>query len=211
MKINKMNTIIGLLVVAMVLSISAFGQDPDALRQLAERVEKSRREQAAIDQGVEYSRTARAIHESSGKERSRLLSDAVQAGDSSIIPYLIAAVAANWSGSPELEVALVQLGEKEYFDKTVTELSSKDATVRYYAIWKLAMFKTKGAYRKLYELLDDEAVRDDGDHGDYIVLPLAHIAKERLASTVDNPPKGKDAYDTAAWKAWFAKNKHLIE
>lgn len=92
----------------------------------------------------------------------------------------------------------------------MAELSSEDAAIRSYAVWKLSMLKTKEAYAKLYELLDDNKVRDNDPNDDVGIMSMSDVVKDRLSSTETDVPKGKDAYDTGAWKAWFVR-KRLIE
>ncbi|MEP6848854.1 MAG: hypothetical protein ABI999_08345 [Acidobacteriota bacterium] len=116
-----------------------------------------------------------------------------------------------FSPAQHLDLALVALGEIQYIDKAIEELKSEEYVVQVDAIWRLARFKTKESYRKLYELLDDETNRATSRDTHSIVRTLADVTKDELLATVEDPPKGKDAHDTAAWKAWFAKNKQPIE
>ena len=198
----------------LIFANSMFAQDPALLREQGERMEKTRRAQTAFETATNSSNGAKVLHERLLKSRSegefgQAISDVVQANDRSVVPYLKARLALYSEGKLDIEVALLHLGETEYFDKTVAELSSKDAVVRYYAVMKLSLFKTKEAYRKLLELLDDETGWED--HGDYTIPSLAYRVKVILAATVEDPPTGKDVYDTAAWKAWFEKHKELIQ
>jgi hypothetical protein len=107
-------------------------------------------------------------------------------------------------------VALVHLGETQYVDEAVKELKSSDAMDRHYAVWKLARFKTRESYRKLYELLDDNTNRDHDPFDGQNVLPLSWVTIEVLLTIEKDPPKVKERHDTEGWKAWFVKNK-LVE
>ena len=145
-------------------------------------------------------------------EMIKILQEAVKTGDRSIVPYLNARWEMGLGPAQHLDIALVALGETQYVDKTIEDLKSEDAAIRYYAVWRLARFNTKESYRKLYELLDDDASRDDHRGADdYVIMPMSWVTMEILRSTVKGPPRGKDAADRAAWKAWFQKNKHLID
>ena len=214
MKIEINKTILIGFASILVLTSTMFAQDPAMQRTIEVRNEKSRQEKTAFDTAINSSEGAKALNERLTKSKSssefrQAISDAVQANDRSVVPYLKARLALYSEGKLDIEVALLHLGETEYFDKTVAELSSKDAVVRYYAVMKLSLFKTKEAYRKLLELLDDETGWED--HGDYTIPSLAYRVKVILAATVEDPPTGKDVYDTAAWKAWFEKHKELIQ
>ena len=145
-------------------------------------------------------------------DHSDVILEAAKTKDKGLVPYLKKLLECKYSVSPlVVEVALVSLGESEYVDKTIGELKSKDTTVQSYAVWKLARFKTKDSYKKLYELLDDNTNRQGpvNDYTDYIIPPLSLVAMEELSSTVDDPPK--DQYSVVAWKKWFENHKELIQ
>ena len=213
---NRMKNVLILLFGTLLLWAPSYAQDP-ALNSLAKnKTEKYNSDQAALEDAASLSPAAKALHERLSRnlseiEVSKALDYVVASGDKSVVPYLRARLKADYGSKSEIEVALVRLGESEYFTKTLDELSSEDVSVQNLAVRKLSMFKTKEAYRKLYQLLDDEKVRDRGGHGDYIVPSLAYMVKDRLALTVENPPVGADKYSTAAWKAWFQINRHLID
>lgn len=212
---NRMKYGLILLFAPLLLWAPSYAQDPAVGRVIRDKADKYIADQSAMERAASSSASARALHYrlskiSSESDFTRALDNVVSSGDKSVIPYLKARLDADHSGKNEIEVALVRLGETEYFDRAVEELSSRDVTIQNVAIWKLSMFKTKEAYRKLYELLDDESVRDVDGHGDYVVPSLAFMVKDRLASTVQSPPIGGYKYSTTAWKAWFEKNRHLI-
>lgn len=216
MKIEVKNSLLILFVSSIGLVMPALAQDPEIQRSREVRLEKVQREQIAIEKAANSSSASRALHDrvstsATSQEQTDAIVEAGRTGDKAVIPYLKALVAANDSRSYEVEIALVHLGNNEYFSKTVVELSSEDPGVRYYAIGKLSRFKTKEAYRKLYELLDDDTDRDDNPKDDAIIRTNAEVVKDWLASTVENPPTASDQCKTAKWKEWFEKNKHLIE
>jgi hypothetical protein len=195
--------------------VVAVAQVQEPLERQQARVEKNAAERV-LEKEVNSSLTVKRLDERLSKAAtpeafSQAISEIVQANDRSLVPYLKARLILNNEGWVYIEVALVRLGEREYFDKTVAELKSKDIMIPYYAVWKLSLLKTKDAYRLLYELLDDETPRVEKQSIDFHVQTLSALVKERLASMADNPPKGIDVYETKAWKAWFARNKHLIE
>jgi HEAT repeat protein len=176
-------------------------------------VEKSRRDQENLERTADLSPASRALHESlsrpiSDSDRAKLVQDAVIIGDRSVIPYLKARLEGGYGPPHHLDIALVSLGETQYVDKAIKELESEDYMTKVYAIWKLARFKTKESYRKLYELLDDVTPRDDYPEDDAIIQTLSVVTKRQMASAVENPPSDQDS--TAAWKEWFKKN-HLID
>jgi len=208
------NIVLFLLAGLFAFSTAAMAQDPGLQRVAVEKAEKNRRNRAALDETIESSGTVKALHERLSKADEegfkKALSEVVAAKDRSVVPYLKARLALYSDSAFYIEVSLMRLGEKDYFDKAVAELSSDDPAIRTYAVWKLSLAKTKEAYRKLYELLDDERVRDDDPDDDMLIQSLSDVVKDRLASTEEDVPKGKSARDTAAWKDWFVQ-KHLID
>lgn len=215
-----MKNIFSFLFVSLVVFVSAMmAQVQEPLERQQARSEKNRKVAAAksvTGSAVNSSLTVKRLDErlakaATSEEFSQAISEIIQRNDRIVVPYLKARLVLDNEGWVYIEVALVHLGEREYFDKTVEELKSKDIVVPYYAVWKLSLFKTKEAYRKLFELLDDETPRVEKQAIDAQVLTLSGLVKDRLASTEDNPPKGANVYDTKAWKAWLARNKHLIE
>lgn len=217
---SVMKNIFSFLFVSLVVFVSAMVakvQEPVERQQA--RTEKNRKVAVAksvIENEVNSSLSSRRLDErllavSKDNDFSQIISEIVRANDRSVIPYLKARLVVFDRRNLDIEVALVKLGDREYFDKAVTDLSSTDVILPYYAVWKLSLFKTKEAYRKLYELLDDETNRDENPSDDAVIETLSSIVKDRLAQTVDNPPQGMDKYNTKVWKAWFARNKRLIE
>lgn len=214
----RIKSVLMILSAAVFLSASSFAQDPATLRLVAEKIERTNRDAAAMEKGASASPAAKALHERisqqgglSERDLSKVMADVISAGDKSVIPYLKARLDADYGGKSQIEVVLVRLGEKEYIDRTVEELSSKDISIQDLAVWKLSMFKTKEAYRELYKLLDNETVRGPVNQGDYSVPSLASVVKDTLILTVDNPPSGAHKYSTPAWKAWFETNRQLID
>ena len=63
-------------------------------------------------------------------------------------------------------------------------------------------------------VLDDSTVRDDSQTNDEVIRPNSELVMEELGEKFKDSPKrpnGVVSYDTTAWKAWFEKNKQLIE
>lgn len=133
----------------------------------------------------------------------------VEQNERRIIPYLKTHLELYNVCKSEINVALVRMGEDEYYQRILSELKSDVPVVRVKAIEKLSLLKSKESYRKLYELLDDTSGGKSGS--DYIVRQMNYYVMDRLLRTVENPPTGPTRYDPAVWKAWFEKNKHLIE
>ena len=142
------------------------------------------------------------------KDYDEIFSEAAKSKDSSLVPYLKARMECNYDSKIIIEVTLVPLGETQYVDSSIEELKSDEPAARSWATWKLVRFKTKEAYRALYETLDDDRNRDPVPDDDAPIMPQSWVTKDILADFVDNPPK--DRQSTAAWKDWF-KNNHLID
>ena len=200
------------LVCFIVSSIVVLGQNNDSTAQF----EKQRRDDEALVATANANPASKALDRRLAstvvdRERVEILQEAVKTGDRGIIPYLKARRELGLGPAQHLDLALVALGETQYVDNAIEDLKSSAYVIQVDAIWRLARFKTKESYRKLYELLDDETNRATALDTHSIVRTLASVTKDELLATVEDPPKGKDAYDTAAWKAWFAKNKQLIE
>jgi hypothetical protein len=180
-------------------------------------IEKQRRNDENLELTANASPASRTLHQRLSStviddERVAILQAAVKSGDRSIVPYLEARREMRLGPAQELDLALVALGATEYVNSAIEDLKSEDAGTRYWAVWRLARFNTKEAFRKLYELLDDNKSRDDHrGANDYVIEPMSWVTMEILSSTVEDPPKDKDAHNAAAWKAWFARNKQLIE
>lgn len=193
----------------IIFSTIAFAQNNDSTAEF----EKQRRNQENLEVASEMSPASRIMHQRfirdlDGKDGVKILQDAVLIGDRSVVPYLKARKELGLGPAQYIDLALVALGETQYVELAIEELKSKDPVIQYYAVWKLARFKTKESYRKLYELLDDNTNRDPNPDDDQPIETLSWVTKEMLSSTVENPPKNQQ--DTEAWKEWFKKN-NLID
>lgn len=214
---NRMRNVLMILVASFLLSAPSFAQDPALGRLIREETEKADRDRAAMNKAMSSSPPARALHERllqtglSERDLSPAMAKVISAGDRSVIPYLKARLNADYGGRSQIEVVLVRLGEKEYVDEAIRELASDNFNIQHLALWKLSMFGTREAYRKLYELLDDESPRGKVGDRHFLVRSWAYMVKDTLAATAEDPPQGADRYSTAAWKAWFEKNRHLID
>lgn len=205
----KKNIFLLICMCLLIFSSVVLGQNNDSTADF----EKQRRDYQALETAIDLSSASRAMHERfindrEGSDGVKILQDAVTIGDRSVVPYLKARKELGLGPAQYLDIALVALGEKQYVDLAINELKSENATVRYYAIWKLARFKTKESYRKLYELLDDVTVRDPDPDDDQPIETSSWVTKEILFTTVQNPPSSRQS--TEAWKEWFKKH-HLID
>lgn len=202
---NRKKTILIIFVWSIVLSIDVMAQNIAPTIEF----EKQRRARQALDKAINATPSSKELHErfietSSTNEEVQILQDAVKSDDRSIVPYLKARRDFGLGPAQHIDIALVALGETQYVDLAIEELNSEDPVVRYYAVWRLARFKTKASYQKLYELLDDVKNRDPVPDDDQPIETMSWVTKDILYSAVDDPPS--DKYGTKAWKKWFKKN-----
>jgi HEAT repeat protein len=145
-----------------------------------------------------------------------------KSNDRTLIPYL--KTLASKSGSKSLEnsaafkahVALAELGDEEAIGEILAEVDASDPYMQDSAMKKLSYIKGQKAFAKLYSLLDDFAERADPNVKSGVVyFPRASMAVLFLSQMVENPPTAIGVYGTREnvelWKAWFEKNKHLLE
>ncbi len=201
-------TILQLLLLLVATVNIAVAQDNSKYEEWKQQ--KQQRE-AAFEQTITASPAAKILHEKleqnvSPEENGKIILAAGKAGDKSVIPYLkLLAVKDPFYA----DVALAQLGENEYYEKILAELNN----IRYTAISKLVLIGNKAAYKKLYELLNDTSVPPVS--GDILHSSKSEIVMIYLGREVKNPPRlpngNVNTTDVADWKAWFARNKHLIE
>jgi hypothetical protein len=166
------------------------------------------RKEEAFIAAADLSPATRIMHERflSGADGVKILEDALLDGDRSVIPYLKARKEVNMGPPHYLDIALVRFGETQYVDLAIEDTKSVDRNKRYWATWKLVRFKTKAAYQRLYEMLDDESNRG-GSGDDYGTRTVSQVTTDQLFAGVEDPPK--DRHSTEAWKEWFKKNNLL--
>lgn len=133
-------------------------------------------------------------------------------GDASLIPVLEKYLGKNVGMTINVRQALARLGEKKYFDEIVSELESKDYSVRVNAIRNLGYIGSKAAVKKISEFLYNQENPQAKAH-DVILSPYRFIAATSLQKIVENPPVKKwDALytedDVQLWREWWEKNKH---
>lgn len=196
--------------------------------QDTEGYERWKTEQSEFKQAANASASAKTLSERVNSGDTKAILEAGKTGDQTIVPYLkkLAKGKNGRKSSLYAEVALVQLGEAEYLIKIIAEttkvegeLDNNDYIVQNEAIEKLSLLAADGnkqAFRELYELLNDTAPRQTArPSNDLRFLPRSFVVMDQLANIVENPPaKSLFAYDIDSiplWKAWFAKNNHLIE
>ena len=116
------------------------------------------------------------------------------------------------SGAYLAHIALAKLGDPNVLPEVFAELESTDDVAQEAAIAKLGQIGGKEAYRKLLQLLDDKSTRPHPI--DNPLRPKSQQAMGVLGQLFSDTPKrpnGVTDYDREAWKAWAAKNQHLIE
>jgi len=212
-------TIFLVIMLLLVTANVAPAQDNSKFEQMQEA---KRQKEVVLQWAADMSSTARELKTKVDAQEVGVILEAAKTGDQSLKPYL-KILAANEQrrtnmNSVEFEAhtALAKLGDEEALLQILTELDSKQhPVVRIGAIRKLSFVGSKSAYRKLYELLDDTApLRDNTSHSDVSYVSIAENVMRELARAVDAPPQmssNRTTANVAEWKAWFAKNKHLIE
>jgi len=209
-------TLLGTLLL-LIMATVATAQDNSEFER---RQQQKQQKESTLQQAVAASASAKALKAKVDAQESDVILEAAKTGDKSLIPYLKLLATGEFkrtiegSAAFEAHVALVKLGEEEASTEIFAELDSESPRVQNAAIAKFALVGNKVAYKKLYELLDDIANRSSE------TTDVAYGSKSRtvmvyLGRTVDNPPLlpngNVNYYDISVWKAWFAKNKHLIE
>lgn len=198
-----------------VMSVGVYAQ-PDHAESMR-RQEINRQKEAALKAAAGMSETANALKVKVDQGKSGVILEAVNSGDKSLIPYLkllasdSRARSRNGSAAFEAHVGLAILGDDEAFAQILEEVGKKDShRVLASAHAKLALIGSKESYRILYEALDDHT-NEPSEASDMFFSTVSHGVMSLLAKTVKNPPTGKDKYSVDAWKAWFERNRHLIE
>jgi len=184
------------------------------------RQQQKQQKETTLQQAADISPTAKVLKAKVEQGDEGAILEAAKTGDQSLKPYLKALAAdeqrrTNQNSSAfAAHIALAKLRDDEALQQIFAELKSEDFSVQDSAIAKLALSSQKAAYRKLYELLDDTEPRQSrSSHGFYNTKSV--IVMYELGRAVENPPllangMVNDRY-ISAWKAWFAKNKHVIE
>ncbi len=216
MKMKK--TIFLLFAIYTLLTLTAFAQDPEPAR--IELIENQRQKTAALEAIFELSPATKALRGKANVSMGDLIAEATKTGDPALKPHLKVLAREResrtsiGSAGSQAHIALAKLGDTEAFSEILSELNDHEIWVQDTAIAKLARIGSKEAYQKLYQLLDDMTNRDKSVD-DLIIRPKAFTVMRKLGEVIDNPPRLPNGLindiEVAPWKAWFAKNKHLID
>jgi hypothetical protein len=201
----------------LIVTFTALGQDPEQLRKVKEFQERGERITKAYAAISRASPSLRSLNES-GKRREMIIEAGKTGGPeltshlkvlaydkdpfSKLVPRSLIGTDAYLA-----HIALAKLGDPDVLPEVFAELESPDFLAQDAATAKLGAIGGKEAYRKLFQLLDDTTPRPSTAR-DEITLPRSAHAMGALSQLFDDTPKSGDR---AAWKAWAAKNKHLIE
>lgn len=213
---NRVNQIAVFFCLILITGI-VYPQDQQILQESQARQERDRKKISELTIVLGSTPQARALQSKLNSARSTLecenaLKEYVSSENKSIVPYLKAQMEVGSGCQIEIQVALVKLGELDYLNKIIQDLSSQTIVNRIIAVEMLAKIGSKEAYKKLFELLDDNEDMNPGlMNRDYVVPPLSRYTVEWLGKTVANPVTGKDRYSVEAWKEWFERNRHLID
>jgi HEAT repeat protein len=134
-------------------------------------------------------------------------------GDRTIIPYLkvLASKESKWIVHDNAQMALAKLGEKEYLNQILAEVDAESPDIQDKAMKKLSYVGGKAAFKKFYELLDDNDPRQS-ESPCIIFFTRSTTAMFFLREMVANPPTTKAGAEyIRIWKEWFDQNKHLID
>ncbi|MBX3299640.1 MAG: hypothetical protein KF736_09280 [Acidobacteria bacterium] len=210
------NLVRGLILALGLTLFATYGsaQDPEILRKSQEMNDVARANRAAAEkafadfpQAEELRRQLNSAASPAACEKA--VAPYITQNERRIVPYLNAHLALYRDCGIAISVALVKLGDNGHFQVILEELTSEILGVRTRAIEKLSLIQSKESYRKLYELLDDTS---GGEYGsDFAVLPTNRYVVECLSRTIAYGPKGMDRFSPDAWKAWFERNRHLID
>jgi len=149
-KVNRINQI-GVVLCLLMFAAIVGAQDPEILRESRERQEKDREQNSALANALNSAPNARVLQ---GKLNSakgtddceKALRAYVDQSDKSVVPYLKAQMTVGSNCQIEIHVALVKLGETDYFTKTIQALSSSEVLNRIVAVEILAKIGSKEAY-----------------------------------------------------------------
>lgn len=208
------------LAIILLLTLTSISFAQGITEEFERRQEQTRQREAALQQAANASPSAKTLKAKVDAQESDVILEAAKTGDQSLKPYLKLLAAdkerrsRNGSAAFQAHIALAKLGDKEVLPEIFAELNASEVWVQDAAIAKLARIGGKEAYRKLYELLDDMTNRDKIIDDD-VIRPKAFTVMRQLGEVVENPPRFPNGLiqdlEVAPWKAWFAKNKHLIE
>jgi HEAT repeat protein len=208
--------IILLFVICFLMTPAASSQDSKMMREAQATMERGRKKTAALDAIASMSPQLGALRENAVS----MIIEATKTEDPALIPHLKVLASDEKArvikGSAEFQahIALAKLGEAFALPEIFAEVDRPNSLTRSGAIAKLAQIGTREAYHKLYVLLDDSSVREERIIVDEIIRPNSELVMQELCELFSDAPKKKNgvvSYDDAAWKAWFDKNRHLIE
>jgi HEAT repeat protein len=168
----------------------------------------------------------------------RLIIEAGESGDKSVIPYLekLASQPSErlvlHSIESYAQVALAKLGSESHLTLILRQVDDENIFVQDVGMKKLAMVGGRTAFLTFLRLLDDldyrrekpskveaekavGAGRPQSRRGDEVLDPRSYLAMRLLAEICPNPPVTKStplSPETAQlWKVWFESNKQLLE
>ena len=200
----------------LILSLTALAQATH--EETVKRKELARKQKAEMQMAIQDSESAKRLKLLVDSGNSKSILEASETRDQSLLPYL-RIIASNEDQRTRREsaafyahIALARFEESGIFDEILREIDSDNNAVQDAGISKLTLISSKAAYRRLFKLLDDFKDRQSSDGNPDIAWgSKSRATMSFLSQTVANPPTGRDRYNVEAWKAWFAKNKHLID
>lgn len=181
---------------------------------------------------IEENSTVENIKAQVNEGKRDAILEAANTGDIALIPYfkeLASNVKARQNSNSAAffaHIALAKLNDMEAFNEILAEVNSDDPYKQDSGIIKLGYIGNRDAYKKLYELLDDDEPRENPlcrkafefeiqkpvSTCDVIFFPRNVTAILALLLTVPDPPT-KSRIPTPEtiqlWKAWFVKNNLL--
>jgi HEAT repeat protein len=152
--------ILFLFVASLLLTFTASAQDLEQRRKAQERMERGQKTSAAIEAIANMSPSLKALR----GEVNQMIIEAAKTGDPALMPHLKALASDKvrrtrmGSGASQAHIALARLGDSDVLPEIFAELDSADITAQDTAIAKLAQIGNKEAFRKLYQLLDDNTI-----------------------------------------------------
>ena len=216
MKVKVKVRLLFLLSMVVVVTAINLNAQPDYVESMRRQEVKMQRE-ATLQAAADVSDSARALKAKVDAQEYGAILEAVKTQDSSLIPYLKlvasdeAARSRSGSFAFEAHVGLVKLGDAEAFSQILTEFEAENrGLLNGASLMKLGLIANKQAYRLLYTTLDNDFRPSSGARD--VFFPTRSVsAMSVLAITVKDPPTAKDTYNVQAWKAWFERNRHLID
>lgn len=197
------------------LSLSAFAQSTHL--ETVKRIDAERNQRAAMQAAIEDSESAKQLKLLVDSGNYKAILAAAETRDPTLLPYLRILASdkekrmRRQSAAFYAHVALAKFAESGTFDEILSELARKDNRwIREAAIFKLALIGSKESFRLLLALLDDHSYIPS-EAIDLPAISVSRTVMSSLAQTVDCPPESSMRFSVDAWKAWFERNRHLID